>query len=78
MVYGLKAKRAPLCGFLDLPAPNTKFPKGNIASEFGPKLMTVDKGRLQRAKQNFLLCLSYLVIIVAGCWYVLGKGFAFS
>ena len=40
--------------------------------------MIVDEGRLQKAKQNFLLCLSYLVIIAAGSWYVVGKGFAFS
>ncbi|GCB21755.1 hypothetical protein AAWM_04640 [Aspergillus awamori] len=64
----LTRKRAPLCSFLDLPVPNTEFPSGNIASEFSPKLMTVDEGRFQKAKQNLLLCLSFFVIIAAGCW----------
>ncbi|OJJ65681.1 hypothetical protein ASPBRDRAFT_79673 [Aspergillus brasiliensis CBS 101740] len=59
---------APLCSFLDLPVPNTAFPRGNIASEFIPKLMTMDKERLQKAKQNGQFCFSFLAILAAGCW----------
>ena len=44
--------REPLCKFIGKPVPNTPFPNGNIASEFGPKLMTVDGERFRRARRN--------------------------
>ena len=44
--------REPLCKFIGKPVPNTPFPNGNIASEFGPKLMTVDEERFRHARRN--------------------------
>ncbi|PWY64313.1 hypothetical protein BO83DRAFT_402437 [Aspergillus eucalypticola CBS 122712] len=41
-----KGLKAPLCSFLDLPVPDAEFLRGNIASEFISKLMTVDEGQI--------------------------------
>ncbi|KAI7218411.1 hypothetical protein KC343_g8230, partial [Hortaea werneckii] len=50
--WGVEDGWEPLCKFIGKPVPNTPFPNGNIASEFGPKLMTVDEERFRRARRN--------------------------
>ncbi|KAJ5610816.1 hypothetical protein N7510_007535 [Penicillium lagena] len=66
--YGPPPSLAPLCSFLSLPEPDAPFPKGNIAAEFGPKLMTVDAARFNKAIKNCLILLSCLITPVAVWW----------
>ena len=59
------ALREPLCKFLDKPIPKEEFPRGNVAAEFGPKLMEVDGRRFQEAKRNAAIVAASVVAVVA-------------
>lgn len=62
--------RTSLCQFLGVPEPNVPFPKGNIAAEFGPKLLTVDNERFSKAASN--ACIVVVLLISAMFVYLLG------
>ena len=67
LCFPLICTRAPLCRFLKRPVPAQKFPHGNFATEFGPKLMVTDAHRLRRAKQNLILIICLVVVPVIAC-----------
>lgn len=65
--YGLliDSFREPLCRFLEKPVPDGKFPEGNVAAEFGPKLMVKDKARFANARKNAFLLAAGIMVPVA-------------
>lgn len=62
--------RTSLCQFLGVPEPNVPFPNGNVAAEFGPKLLTVDNERFSKAASN--ACMVVILLISTMLVYLLG------
>ena len=58
----LNLHREPLCKFPGKPVPSEAFPSGNVAADFGPKLMIVDARRMAEAYRSMFMVAAGLVV----------------
>ncbi|KAK3637785.1 hypothetical protein LTR56_011991 [Elasticomyces elasticus] len=63
--WGVEDGWGPLCAFLDQRVPQEVFPSGNVAADFGPKLLTVDDERFRIAERRAYLLGATIAILVA-------------
>jgi len=54
-----------LCSFLEQPVPDEPFPEGNVAAEFYPKIMVIDKERFRHAYSNAAMLATMVVLGVS-------------
>ena len=62
---------APLCEFLDKPAPETDFPSSNDQGDFAQRRAKIHNGRIVRAHQNMAITGAVVMAGIAGgiVWY---------
>jgi hypothetical protein len=73
--FNVKEGWGPLCDFLEVPVPDTPFPRVNDTKQFHTYMAMAKREAFLNLLSSVTAMMAFLVVLVAAIWIVLGKRF---